>query len=67
MKSFPLNRNRKCGGILMYVRNDIPGKLLTKHNFPNDIEGLFVETNFRKKIATFRNISPTLTKRSVLF
>ena len=51
----------------MYVRNDIPGKLLTKHNFPNDIEGLFVEINFRKKIATFRNISPTLTKRSVLF
>ena len=51
----------------MYVRNDISGKLLTKHNFPNDKEGLFVETNFRKKIATFRNISPTLTKRSVLF
>ena len=32
----------------MYVRSDIPSKLLTKHSFPNDIEGLFAEINFRK-------------------
>ena len=30
------------------MRNDITSKLLTKHSFPNDIEGLFVEINFRK-------------------
>ena len=46
---FRLNRNRKVGSILIYVRNDISSKLLTKHSFPNDIEGLFVEINFRKK------------------
>ena len=43
-----LDRNRKGGGTLIYVRSDIPSKLLTKHSFPNDIEGLFVEINFRK-------------------
>ena len=37
-----LDRNRKVGSILIYVRNDISSKLLTKHSFPNDIEGLFV-------------------------
>ena len=30
------------------MRSDILSKLLTKHSFPNDIEGLFVEINFRK-------------------
>ena len=33
---------------MIYVRDVIPSKLLTKHFFPNDIEGLFVELNFRK-------------------
>ena len=41
-------RNQRGGGILIYVRSDIPSKLLTKHNFPNYIEGLFIEKNFRK-------------------
>ena len=45
---FRLDRNRKGGDILIYVRSDIPSKLLTKHSFPNDIEGLLVEINFRK-------------------
>ena len=30
------------------MRSDIPSQLLTKHSFPNDIEGLFVEINSRK-------------------
>ena len=33
------------GGVLIYVREDIPSKLLNKHVFPNDIEGLFIEIN----------------------
>ena len=33
---------------MIFVREDIPTKLLTKHNFPSDVEGLFVELNFRK-------------------
>ena len=42
------DRNRNGGGIMIYIRDDIPSKLLTKHVFPDDIEGLFVELNFRK-------------------
>ena len=36
------------GGIIIYVSEDIPSRMLTKHNFPENIEGLFVELNFRK-------------------
>ena len=43
-----LDRNRNDGGIIIYVREDIPIKILTKHNLPEDIEGLFLEINFRK-------------------
>ena len=42
------DRNRNGGGIMIYIRDDIPSKLLTKHVFSDDIEGLFVELNFRK-------------------
>ena len=43
-----LDRNRNGGRVIIYVREDIPGKVLGKHLFPNDIEGIFVEINFRK-------------------
>ena len=33
---------------MIYIRDEVPSKLLTKHVFPDDIEGLFVEANFRK-------------------
>ena len=46
VKPFRRDRNKFGGGILIYVREDIPYKLL--NNFPDDIEGLFVELNFRK-------------------
>ena len=42
------DRNRYGGGILIYIREDIPSKKLTKHTFPSDIEGLFIEINLRK-------------------
>ena len=45
---FRLDRNCNGGGILIYVREDIPCKQLTKHTFPGDIEGVFVEINLRK-------------------
>ena len=32
----------------MHMREDIPCKLLDRHQLPDDIEGLFVELNFRK-------------------
>ena len=45
---FGLDRNRFGGGCLIYVREDIPCKQLTKHKLPDDIEGIFIEINLRK-------------------
>ena len=45
---YRLDRNRDGGGVMIFVKEDIPSKPLTKHNFPSDVEGLFVELNFRK-------------------
>ena len=45
---YRLDRNRKGGGNMVYIREDIPTKLLDKHAFPCDMEDLFVEPNFRK-------------------
>ena len=56
---FQLDQSQKGGGILINVRRDIPSKVLTKHSFPNDIEILFVEINFRKsKWLLFRTYHP---------
>ena len=41
-------RNRNGGGVIIYVREDIPRKILEKHKLPQDIEGMFLELNFRK-------------------
>ena len=47
-KPFRLDRNALGGGLLIYVRSDIPCKQLCKHDFPDGIEGIFVEIRFRK-------------------
>ena len=46
--SYRLDRNRNGEGVMIFARKDIPSKFLTKHNFPSDVEVLFVELNFRK-------------------
>ena len=45
---YRLNSNRNGGGIMIYVRDDIPSKMLTKHNLPEGIEAAFIELNFHK-------------------
>ena len=45
---YRFDRNKEGGGVLIYVREDIPNKELHKHNFPHDIEGKFVEINLKK-------------------
>ena len=45
---YRLDRNRNGGGVIIYVREDIPSKILEKHKLPQDVEGMFVELNFRK-------------------
>ena len=40
---YRLDRNRDGGGVLIYVREDIPSKQLDKHSFTKNVEGLFIE------------------------
>ena len=48
-KPFRHDRDKHGGGVLAYIREDIPCKILGNHNdLPDDIEGLFIELNFRK-------------------
>ena len=47
-KPFRSDRNANGGGVLIYVREDIPCKQLNRHSFSEGIEGIFVELNFRK-------------------
>ena len=35
-KPYRQDRNRNGSGIMIYIRDDIPSKLLTKHVFPDD-------------------------------
>ena len=51
---YRLDRNRNGVGVMIFVKEDIPSKLLTKDNFSNNVEGLFVKLNFNKmKMASF--------------
>lgn len=45
---YRLDRNRRGGGVIIYIREDIPSKQLFKHKFTKNIEGLFIEVNLRK-------------------
>ena len=42
-----MDRNRNGGGVLIFVREDIPTKELS-FVFPEDIEGILIEINLRK-------------------
>ena len=45
---YRMDRDRNGGGTMIYVREDIPSKELTRHTFKEDIEGIFIELNFKK-------------------
>ena len=44
---FQLDRNRNGGGIVLFIRNDIPVKVVSTDDRP--IENFYVELNFRNK------------------
>ena len=43
---YRLDRNRKGRRVIIYIREDIPSKVIDEHNLSENIEGLFVEVNF---------------------
>ena len=47
VEPFRLDRNRNGVGVMIFIRDDIPSRLLLKHDFPSDIEALYIELNFR--------------------
>ena len=47
-KPFRLDRNAHGGGLLIYIRTDIACTLKRDYKLSGDIEGMFVELNFRK-------------------
>ena len=50
---YTLDRNRNGRGVMIFVKEDIPSKALTKHNFSNDAEDFFVDLNFKKSKQLF--------------
>ena len=42
------DRDRNGGGVIIFVRDDLPSKQLLKHTFHDDIEVLIIEINLRK-------------------
>ena len=44
-KPFRLDRNATGGGVIIFIREDIPTKILQKHTFANDIESIVFEIN----------------------
>ena len=47
--SYRLDRNANGGGIMPYVREDIPYKLLSNNDQDSEIQNIFVEINLRSK------------------
>ena len=45
--SFRLDRNRNGGGIMLFIRNDIPAKVISTDRIP--VESFYAELNFIKK------------------
>ena len=52
-KPLRLDRNANGGGLLIYVRADILYKQLEKHDFPDNIEDIFGEINFKGQNGSF--------------
>ena len=48
MPPFRKDRNQYGGGLLIYVKDNIPAKIVEDHQMSNDIESIFIELNFRR-------------------
>ena len=48
-KPLRLDRNSKGGDIMLFIRDNIPSRLLKPGNLPSNTEAFFIEINVRKK------------------
>ena len=59
---FKLDRNSSGGGIMLFVREEIPSKLLSEYKPNSSVENIFSEINLRsKKWLVSCSCSPNLT------
>ena len=54
---YHFDRTLHGGGILLYIREDIPSKILKFEPVQNNFEGFFVEINLRKKSGFLAHIT----------
>ena len=47
-KPYRLDRNRNGGGVIIYIREDIPRKQINNFKIHDDIENIFIEVNLYK-------------------
>ena len=45
---YRFDRNKYGGGVMIFISEDIPSKLVSKHTLPDDIEGMVIEINLKK-------------------
>ena len=45
---FRLDRNKNGGGVMIYIKDNLPCKQITFDTLPNDIECIFLELNLRE-------------------
>ena len=46
---FRLDRNSSASGVMLFVREEIPSKLLSEYNENSAVENIFIEINLRSK------------------
>ena len=67
-KPYRLDHSRFSGGLLCYIRNDIPSKLLYSYNPPGVIQILCIEINLKnKKWLLFGGYNPHLQNAEYFF
>ena len=44
-----IDRNSSGGGVMLFVREEIPSKLLTQYKPNSSVENIFIEINLRSK------------------
>ena len=54
---YRFDKNKNRGGVMIYIQDTIPSKILEKHSCRNNIECLFIEYNFTKC-----NVSSAISK-----
>ena len=55
------DRSSNGGGILLYVRDDIPSRLLTDYKIKDNLESFFVEVNYSAALITHTKVISPIT------